>query len=172
MKKRFLMMIMAVLMIAPCALADRNDNDQRKGNPEKMAEFKSIALAEQFGLSDKQTEKFCGTYKDYCKDVAAVMEKYRPAKREKGHRVTDQEVEQAIKDGFAKERALLDLKDKYYKKFSEVLTPKQIKKIYEKSQLGKRGGNRKFGPRAGMHKNGGQTQGWGGGNHSKKLERK
>ena len=40
-------------------------------------------------------------------------------------------MEKSIRDGFARERALLDLKESYYNEFSKFLTQQQIQKMYQ-----------------------------------------
>ena len=52
---------------------------------------------------------------------------------------TDAEVEQAIKASFAQSRKILDVREKYYNEFSNILSQKQIMKIYqqEKSNMNK-----------------------------------
>ena len=43
----------------------------------------------------------------------------------------DEEVERSIKDGFKRDRELLDLKEKYFNAFIKFLTPQQIQKMYQ-----------------------------------------
>ena len=44
--------------------------------------------------------------------------------------MTDDEIAQEIEQQFAQGRKLIDVKEKYYKKFKKILTMKQIRKIY------------------------------------------
>ena len=45
--------------------------------------------------------------------------------------MTDEETEQALKDRFAHSQKILDLRQKYYGIYSEFLTQKQIRRVYE-----------------------------------------
>ena len=45
--------------------------------------------------------------------------------------MTDEETEQALKDRFAHSQKILDLRQKYYVIYSEFLTQKQIRRVYE-----------------------------------------
>ena len=44
---------------------------------------------------------------------------------------TDAEAEQAIKQRMERSQKILDLREKYYKRYSQFLTPKQIERVYE-----------------------------------------
>ena len=48
-----------------------------------------------------------------------------------GTEPTDEQIEQRILDNFAQSRAILDVREQYYKEFRKILTPKQINKIFE-----------------------------------------
>ena len=45
--------------------------------------------------------------------------------------MTDEQVEKRILDNFAQSRAILDVREEYYKEFRKILTPSQINQIYE-----------------------------------------
>ena len=49
---------------------------------------------------------------------------------------TEQEIEQDIKNRFARQRAVLDVEEKYYDEFRSVLNPRQIEKVYQMSGKG------------------------------------
>ena len=44
---------------------------------------------------------------------------------------TDAEAEQAIKQRMERSQKILDLREKYYKKYNAFLTQKQIERVYE-----------------------------------------
>jgi hypothetical protein len=45
--------------------------------------------------------------------------------------MTDAEAEQAIKQRMERSQKILDLREKYYGKYSQFLSPKQIERVYE-----------------------------------------
>ena len=53
-----------------------------------------------------------------------------------GRAISDEEIEQDIKNRFARQRAVLDVEEKYYDEFRSVLNPRQIEKVYQMSGKG------------------------------------
>ena len=120
--------------------------ERKQMTPEQMLERKTARLANELALDDAKTADFTKLYKQYNDEMTAVMKKYQPERFQKPdttarreHKVkTDAEVEKQILDRFAMSKATLDIREKYYKKFRTILSPKQIAKIYE-SEQGDRG---------------------------------
>ena len=142
--------------------------ERKQMTPEQMLERKTARLANELALDDAKTADFTKLYKQYNDEMTAVMKKYQPERFQKPdttarreHKVkTDAEVEKQILDRFAMSKATLDIREKYYKKFRTILSPKQIAKIYE-SEQGDRGRmqkerDRRAQGRAGFQPNGRQ----------------
>ena len=69
----------------------------------------------------------------------------------KGEMKSDAQTEQEIKHRFEMSEKILDIRQKYYKKYSQFLTQQQIQRIYElERQMMKRFAQK--GPRKGMGK--------------------
>lgn len=133
------MILSAVVLLASSFIfaASAQETPKTEYTPEQKAEFKANKLANVLLLSDDATQKFIPIYKAYKLELNAANEKYRPAKRGgemKGQPMTDKEVDAFIRNGFAKSKAILDIRIVYYDKFLKVLTPKQIKKMYEEEK--------------------------------------
>lgn len=133
------MILSAVLLLASCFIyaASAQESQKSEFTPEQKAEFKAKKLANVLLLSDDSTQKFVPVYKAYRSELDAINEKYRLAKRGeelKGQTMSDSEVDAFIRNGFAKSKAILDIRIAYYDKFLKVLTPKQIKKMYEEER--------------------------------------
>ena len=193
-KKMILMavaMMMAAGMTAQTESANR-DKQRQHGveqrsqlTPEQMAEQRSQRAARKMGLSDEQAKKFATIYADYSRELRAAADKY-PTPREqamkerraagrqdgpaaKGERkakpqMDDKQLEQMHKDRFARQRAELDVQEKYYKKFRTVLTERQYAQLMKMDKGGKKAGRhdrKAFGKRAGMsgNKKGGKKGG-------------
>ena len=119
--------------------------------PEQKAERKSAKMGRKMGLSDEALAKFQGIYADYAKEKRAVMEKYPMPGQPKGDKagkkadktgtagkkpekagrpqLSDKELEQMHKNHFARSRALIDVEEKFYKKFRSVLTERQYEQL-------------------------------------------
>ena len=98
------------------------------------------------GLDEKTNAKFIETYTDCQKEVWALGP--RPHHK-KGEMKTDAQTEQEIKQRFEMSEKILNIRQKYYKKYSQFLTQQQIQRVYEiERQMMKRFAQR--GPRKGM----------------------
>lgn len=77
-------------------------------------------------MDNKTSRQFVETFCQFQKEIWALGP--RP-KREKSH-LSDKEAEQAMNERFAHSQKILDLRKKYYLKYSKFLTPTQIEKVY------------------------------------------
>ena len=121
-------------------------NQQRQKptiTPEQRAERSAARIAGQLMLNDADAEKFKGVYKNYQLELSEANRKFKkePKKMEQGEKTqrrqrTEQEIEQDIKNRFARQRAVLDVEEKYYDEFRSVLNPRQIEKVYQMSGKG------------------------------------
>ncbi len=139
MKKSIIYSIM-MGMIMVCSFSTNAQDDKKPQKPqfnhEQMTQRRAQAMADKLELDDATTAKFVETYKAYLKETHEVYAKYGPKhnpkdmKKKDKQRKTDAEVEQEIMNQFAMSRALVDVREKYYKKFRTFLNPRQIKKVY------------------------------------------
>ena len=87
----------------------------------------------------------------------------KKAKGEQPPLPTDEEVEKSILNGFKREKALIDVKEKYYWEFAKFLNPQQIQKMFmmENAPSGGQGqqGGRPMPPQGGFQ---GGSHGMGG----------
>lgn len=84
-----------------------------------------------FSLSEVQAQQFGALYKEYSKKMHAIHVLYRHERPAEGTTLTDEEIEKRILDNFAQSRAILDVREEYYKSFRKILTPSQINQIFE-----------------------------------------
>ena len=87
--------------------------------------------SEVFALNEEQAQQFATLYKAYNKQMRAIHDQYRHERTAEGVTMTDEQVEKRILDNFAQSRAILDVREEYYKEFRKILTPSQINQIYE-----------------------------------------
>ena len=71
---------------------------------------------------------FCDEYCNYMKELWAIG-----PRAGKGHRgeMTDAQAEAQTKIDFERSQKILDLRQKYYKRYSTFLTQRQIQRVYE-----------------------------------------
>lgn len=153
MKKIFIIALAAGLA-ANMAMAQ-----PQRPSKEEMQKNKCERIVKELALDNRTAQEFTDIYTKYQAEVNAINEKYPqpkmqlpdnrrpdrqgPDKKSKGKVKdaqapapqekaipTDAEIEKRIKDGFAREKALLNAKERYYNEFRKVLTPQQIQKMY------------------------------------------
>lgn len=149
MMKKILMIVLAAGLAANMAMAQ-----PQRPSKEEMQKRQCERMVKELALDNSTAQAFTDIYTRYQAEVNAINEKYpqpkmtlpdgqRPDRKGKGKMKdaaapdtqdrqlpTDAEIEKQIKDGFAREKALLNAKEKYYNEFRKVLTPQQIQKMY------------------------------------------
>ena len=144
-----LMMVVAMMTVSTSVCAQAPNQKQRLSR-EQLAEKQAQYIAHDLGLDDKTSSKFIGTYTQCQKEVWALGP--RPHHK-KGEMKSDAQTEQEIKQRFEMSEKILNIRQKYYKKYSQFLTQQQIQRVYEiERQMKKRFAQK--GLRKGMGKNG------------------
>ena len=144
-----LMMVIAMMTVTTSVCAQTPNQKQRLSR-EQLAEKQAQYIAHDLGLDNKTSSKFIGTYTECQKEVWALGP--RPHHK-KGEFKSDAQTEQEIKQRFEMSEKILNIRQKYYKKYSQFLSQQQIQRVYElERQMMKRFAQR--GPRKGMGKDG------------------
>lgn len=144
-----LMMVIAMMTVTTNVCAQAPNQKQRLSR-EQLAEKQARYIAHDLGLDDKTSSKFIDTYAECQKEVWALGPRLH---HKKGEVKTDAQTEQEIKQRFEMSEKILNIRQKYYKKYSQFLSQQQIQRVYElERQMMKRFAQRGF--RKGMGKNG------------------
>ena len=144
-----LMMVVSMMAVSTNVCAQAPNQKQRLSR-EQLAEKQAQYIAHDLGLDDKASSKFIDTYTQFQKEVWALGP--RPYHK-KGEMKSDAQTEQEIKQRFEMSEKILNIRQKYYKKYSQFLTQQQIQRVYEiERQMMKRFAQK--GPRKGMGKDG------------------
>ena len=144
-----LMMVVSMMAVSTNVCAQAPNQKQRLSR-EQLAEKQAQYIAHDLGLDEKASSKFINTYTQCQKEVWALGP--RPHHK-KGEMKSDAQTEQEIKQRFEMSEKILDIRQKYYKKYSQFLTQQQIQRVYEiERQMMKRFAQK--GPRKGMGKDG------------------
>lgn len=148
--KRFfgiLMMVIAMMTVTTSVCAQAPNQKQRISR-EQLAEKQAQYISRNLGLDEKTNVKFIETYIGYQKEVWALGPRHK-----KGEMKTDAQTEQEIKQRFEMSEKILNIRQKYYKKYSQFLSQQQIQRVYElERQMMKRFAQR--GSRKGKGKDG------------------
>ena len=144
-----LMMVVTMMTVSTSVFAQAANQKQRLSR-EQLAEKQAQYIAHDLGLDDMTCSKFIDTYTQCQKEVWALGP--RPHHK-KGEVKTDAQTEQEIKQRFEMSEKILNIRQKYYKKYSQFLTQQQIQRVYKlERQMMKRFAQK--GPRKGLGKNG------------------
>ena len=144
-----LMMVVSMMAVSTNVCAQAPNQKQRLSR-EQLAEKQAQYIAHDLGLDDKTSSKFIDTYTQFQKEVWALGP--RPHHK-KGEMKSDAQTEQEIKQRFEMSEKILDIRQKYYKKYSQFLTQQQIQRVYEiERQMMKRFAQK--GPHKGMGQKG------------------
>lgn len=120
--------MMAMCTTAVMAQSNNRSNSQQRISREELAQKQAEYISRQLALEDAVSQQFIATYLDYQKEVWALGPRL---KRSQQANQTDAEAEQAIKQRMERSQKILDLREKYYKRYSQFLTQKQIERAYE-----------------------------------------
>lgn len=126
MKNIIKVVVLIVAMMASNANLYVQKVEQQRITREQLAETQAQFIANEMAMDDETTRQFVETFCQFQKEIWALGP--RP-KREKSH-LSDKEAEQAMNERFAHSQKILDLRKKYYLKYSKFLTPTQIEKVY------------------------------------------
>ncbi|WP_294549999.1 hypothetical protein [uncultured Bacteroides sp.] len=127
MKNIIKVLVLAVAMIIFNVSTYAQKSEQQRMTREQLAETQAHFIAGEMEMNDTTAKQFVETFCQFQKDIWALGP--RP-KRDSSH-LSDKEAEQAMNERFAHSQKILDLRKKYYLKYSKFLTPKQIERVYE-----------------------------------------
>ena len=132
---------------------NRQNGQKQRPTEEQMQQMQCNRVANELLLDNVTTAKFIPLYKNYLKELKECRQANQPEKKElkegqtPKEELTDTEVEKRITGYFSQSRKMLDIKESYYKKFREFLSPKQIQKMYFSSMMADRPYMNHFGQR-------------------------
>lgn len=117
---------------------------------EQLAETQAQYIAKDLAFDDATTAKFVATYCEYQKELWAIGPRPKKAQNEM---LSEKQAEAQMQQQFSRSQRILDLREKYYKKYSTFLTQRQIQRVYEiergmrKKLMQRRAAGRKGGAR-------------------------
>lgn len=127
---RRMVFIMMALMLTLGTVSAQQPNAKGQNGKERI-EQQVRQYTDAFSLNEEQAQQFATLYKAYNKQMRAIHDQYRHERPAAGTTLTDEQIEQRILDNFAQSRAILDVREQYYKEFRKILTPTQINRIFE-----------------------------------------
>lgn len=121
----FIVAAIASICVVANMGAQKTPAEQRMSR-EQLAMTQARHICRELAFDDKTAERFTDTYIMCQKEVWALG-----PRRNNGENESDALTEQAIKQRFAMSEKILNIRQKYYKVYSEFLTQRQIQRVYE-----------------------------------------
>lgn len=123
-----MMTISSTLVNAQATKPGVQKTERQRMTREQLAETQARHIANQLALNDETSEKFTMEYCSYMKELWAIGP--RAGKKQQGE-MTDAQAEAKTKQDFERSQKILDLRQKYYKRYSNFLTQRQIQRVYK-----------------------------------------
>ncbi len=113
-------MVMGTCMSANAQQTDNDQNVQQRMSREKLAEVQANHIAKVIGLDEALTKKYVATYCDYQKELWNIGPRLKRSSN--------------MEERFKRDRKVIDIREKYYKKYKTFLTEEQINKAYNEER--------------------------------------
>lgn len=123
--------ILALLLTMTVQLAAASDKNSRQF-PRERVEKEAGVYVKSLKLRGDSAERFTKIYLDYKQDIHKALESSRGKMNQawkRGKHITDKEIDQSIKARFKLSRSLLDIREKYYGRFRQVLSPRMYEQF-------------------------------------------
>lgn len=133
-----LMLFVATSVVAdeprPCPRGERPD-------PQQIFEARCRLLVERMKLDEAKAEQFKTIYRNYQQEMMQLHRDFGHKHHSRRHAEpqttpTEEQIEELMLGRFALSRAIVDVRERYYKEFRKVLSPRQIQHIYEMEREG------------------------------------
>ena len=144
MKRNVFYLTLLSLLFAFSSLVSAQEKKKSEApTPEKRIEMKAQKISKKLMLDEAASAKFVPLYKEY---VAALSKCHCAAPKDKGAKMTDEQIVESLEKRYEMQGKIADVKKEYVTKFAKILTPLQVKKLFSEDK-----GKMKFGKRP-MHK--------------------
>lgn len=135
-----------LLLLGTTFAQGEHPTQSRTGRPARPnTEQQTQMLIQSLKLDEATAARFTPIFKQYKGDMEAIFKQHFDPKH--GHRAigkgvgdgkpycpTEEEIEQQILKRFSVSRAILEVRERYYKQFRTVLLPSQIRQMYNLEQ--------------------------------------
>ena len=123
-----MMTISSTLVNAQATKPGVQKTERQRMTREQLAQTQARHICNELALDEEKSTKFCNEYCNYMKELWAIGPKVGKKQRTD---MTDAQAEAQTKKDFERSQKILDLRQKYYKRYSTFLTQRQIQRVYE-----------------------------------------
>lgn len=122
---RIMTFVFAAALALGASAANQPTSGKQRQSREQLAVAQARHIAHEIALEGETAEKFVDTYCQCQKEIWELA-----PRRQKGD-AAQPSPEQQIQQRFERSQKILDIRQKYYKKYSTFLTQSQIQRVYE-----------------------------------------
>ena len=126
----------------PAVPADRKPNkDKSPQHKQQHDAERAVHMAAILGLEGQSAERFTTLYGQFLDEMRAARQEHARLKGNKGagkRSLTEDDIRYNIEQQFALSQATLDIRQKYYAAYQQILAPSQIARLYELEKKGTR----------------------------------
>ena len=125
MKKLFLLLFASVAL----SVSAQQENGQR--GPQRQGGAPGMMQKREIEVKPEHKDAFEALKKEYNDAKKELYTKFRGEMPQRGQKPTDEQMDASMKMLMARSKALVELNEKYYPKFREILTPMQTAQFLE-----------------------------------------
>ena len=123
-----MMTVSSTLVNAQTTKTGVQKTERQRMTREQLAQTQARHICNELALDEEKSTKFCTEYCNYMKELWAIGP--RTTKKQRAE-MTDAQAEAQTKMDFERSQKILDLRQKYYKRYSTFLTQRQMQRVYE-----------------------------------------
>lgn len=131
--KHYLSSLLCLLLLfAPVssAFADKQPGQQKAKKEQKEAQ-RQQHLVEVLQLNITDAKHFTDLYTEYSKEMRDARKKYaRIRPKDKGSRLTEEQIRQNLDRQYSMASAILDIRQKYHQEYLKFLPPSKVERLY------------------------------------------
>lgn len=133
--------ILSIVFLSCIAPAYAQTASGRESKREQIEAQKVAYITSELKLTPEEAQRFWPLYNAYQDELNKQRregKKIEDKLRDESHVLSDPELDALMKDRFAKERAKIDLDEKYYHKYKKVLSADKLAAYYRAERSFKR----------------------------------
>lgn len=125
--KNIIKLLLPIVLLTIFSGTITAQNNRQRLTREQLAEVQAEHIAKEMAMDEDTGKRFIDTFCQFQREIWALG----PRPKRTHPSMTDEETEEVLKERFAHSQKILDLRQKYYAIYSEFLTQKQIRRVYE-----------------------------------------
>lgn len=123
-------LLTSALLFSSSLFAQEKPQRGKRLTPEQRIEHQVEKMDKQLLLDDETSAKFLPLYKEYLTALAECRQDMPAPKGAREKELNDDELDKFMLSRFECRKKCLEVQETYYKKFKEILTMRQVEKVF------------------------------------------